>query len=294
MSGSPKTERTWVAKPSPCSGENFWRSCPHISSDERRMTFDFDGKKYAQASAHQKQWGARLIAELDLRGDEHILDLGCGDGVLTSQLAELVPQGRVVGVDASQGMIDAAQAHTRDNLSFVLMDINDWTLTDRFHLIFSNATLHWILDHRRLLANVYAHLRESGIARFNFAGEGNCSNLYRVIKEVMGQDGFRPRFNGFVWPWFMPGVGEYEALLKHFQFRETSVWGENADRNFPNAEALVGWIDQPSLVPFLKQIDGPDKESFRDAVVERMLKETAQGDGTFFETFRRINVLAKR
>ena len=258
------------------------------------MTFDFDGQKYAQASAHQKEWGVRLIAELDLRGGEHILDVGCGDGALTNHLAQLVPHGRVVGVDASQGMIDVARARATGNVSFVLMDINDWTVSDRFDLIFSNATLHWILDHYGLLANVYAHLRESGIARFNFAGEGNCSNLYRVVKEVMGQDRYRPCFKDFVWPWFMPSVGQYEAMLKHFPFRQTRVWGENADRNFPNAEALVGWIDQPSLVPFLKQIGGPDKESFRDVVVERMLRQTAQDDGTFFETFRRINVLPRR
>lgn len=258
------------------------------------MTFEFDGKKYAQASAHQKQWGARLIAELDLRGDGHILDLGCGDGALTGQLAELVPQGRVVGVDASQGMIDVARARLAGNLSFVLMDINDWTLANRFDVIFSNAALHWILDHRRLLASVCAHLREPGVARFNFAGEGNCSNLYRVVMEVMAHDRYKPCFEGFVWPWFMPSVDQYQALLAGFPLREARVWGENANRKFPSSEALVGWIDQPSLVPFLREIDSPDRKGFRDAVVERMLKETAQGDGSYYETFRRISVLAKR
>ena len=66
-----------------------------------------------------------------------------------------------------------------------------------FDLIFSNATLHWILDHRRLLANVYAHLRQSGVSRFNFAGDGNCSNLFRVVKEVMSQDRYAAYFDGF-------------------------------------------------------------------------------------------------
>ena len=258
------------------------------------MTFDFDGKKYAQVSTHQKEWGARLIAELDIRGAEQILDLGCGDGALTKQLATLVPEGRVIGVDASQGMIDVANARTVGNLSFILMDINEWTLADHFDLIFSNATLHWIVDHRRLLANVYAHLRQSGVARFNFAGEGNCSNFFRVVKEVMTQDQYPTYFEGFGWPWFMPSVEEYESILADSPFRHVSVWGENADRSFPSAEALVGWIDQPSLVPFLKQIGGSDKSGFRDAVVERMLQQTAQDDGTYLETFRRINVLVKR
>jgi trans-aconitate methyltransferase len=258
------------------------------------MAFDFDGKKYAQASAHQKEWGARLIAELDLDGTEHILDLGCGDGGLTSQLAALVPQGRVVGVDASPGMIDVAGTRATGNLSFCLMDINHWTLADRFDLIFSNATLHWILDHGVLLANVYDHLTDTGVARFNFAGEGNCSCLCRVVNEVMQQNKYEPYYQDFVWPWFMPSVEQYEALLQHVPFRETRVWGENTDRNFPGADALIGWIDQPSLVPFLRQVEGPVKKDFRDAVVERMLRETDRGDGTYFETFRRINVLAKR
>jgi len=257
------------------------------------MTFDFDGKKYAQVSTHQKEWGARLIAELDLRGTEQVLDLGCGDGALTYRLAALVPEGRVIGVDASQGMIDVATTRTAGNLSFIQMDINEWTLTDHFDLIFSNATLHWILDHRRLLANVYAHLRQSGIVRFNFAGHGNCSNFFRVVKEVMSQDQYTTYFEGCQWPWFMPSVDEYKAILADFQFRHVTVWGENADRSFPSAEALVGWIDQPSLVPFLKQISGSDKDSFRDAVVKSMIQQTGQDDGTYLETFRRINVLVK-
>jgi trans-aconitate methyltransferase len=258
------------------------------------MTFEFDGRKYAEASSHQKEWGARLITEFSLRGDEHILDLGCGDGALTSQLAELVPRGRVVGVDASQGMIDAARAHSRRNVSFVLMDINTWRLEDRFDLIFSNATLHWILDHRRLLGSVYAHLNDSGVARFNFAGEGNCSTLYRVVKAVMARARYASHFRDFIWPWFMPSLEEYATILRSFPFRETRVWGENADRRFPDAEALVKWIDQPSIVPFLKQIEGPGKMTFRNSVVDAMLQETSQADGTYFETFRRVNVLARR
>lgn len=70
------------------------------------MPYEFDAERYKQASAHQRSWGERLIAELALKGHEHILDLGCGDGRLTAQLAEQVPQGHVLGIDASQNMID--------------------------------------------------------------------------------------------------------------------------------------------------------------------------------------------
>ena len=82
------------------------------------MAHEFDGKKYAKASAHQKEWGTRLIAELDLQGTERILDLGCGDGALSAQIADLVPDGEVVGIDASRGMIEAARPKARKNLRF--------------------------------------------------------------------------------------------------------------------------------------------------------------------------------
>jgi len=77
------------------------------------MAHEFDGKKYKAASAHQKEWGAKLIGELNISGKERILDLGCGDGALTAQLAALTPQGSVVGIDASHGMIEAAKSQAR-------------------------------------------------------------------------------------------------------------------------------------------------------------------------------------
>ena len=86
------------------------------------MAHEFDGKKYEQASSHQKEWGSKLIAELELKGNERVLDLGCGDGVLSAHIAELLPDGKVVGIDASQGMIDVALPKAKDNLHFVLMD----------------------------------------------------------------------------------------------------------------------------------------------------------------------------
>ena len=71
--------------------------------------YEFDGEKYKQASKHQKEWGNNLISQLHLCGNEVVLDLGCGDGVLSEQIAQLVPQGKVIGIDASYGMLQTAK-----------------------------------------------------------------------------------------------------------------------------------------------------------------------------------------
>ena len=154
------------------------------------MPFEFDGEKYKKASAHQKEWGGKIIAEFSFSGDEHILDLGCGDGVLTAFLADLVPAGRVLGIDSSKNMVDTARQLEKKNLQFELLDINAIHFTAAFDLIFSNATLHWILNHTRLLNNVYRALKPGGKVRFNFAAEGNCSNFFRVIRDVMADRQF--------------------------------------------------------------------------------------------------------
>lgn len=259
------------------------------------MVFEFDAEKYKKASAHQRQWGKKLIAELNLKGVERILDLGCGDGGITAQLAELVPDGLVIGIDASQGMIDSArQTYKAENLKFDLMDINALDFEDEFDVVFSNATLHWVKDHNNLLANVHKSLKADGIVRFNFAADGNCSTFFKVIRQVMAKNQYAGYFEGFEWPWYMPTVDEYEKILKQFGFKEAKVWGENADRYFANAEKMIRWVDQPSIVPFLKCVEMSDKQAFRDAVVEQMIKETLQADGRCFETFRRINVFGKK
>jgi len=251
---------------------------------------DFDGRRYEKASAHQKEWGTKLIAELDLRGSERILDLGCGDGEISAQIAERLPGGSVVGIDASPGMIRTAVAKTGTNLQFLLMDINEIRFVDQFDVVLSNATLHWVKDHRSLLRNVYRALRTGGCFRVNFAGEGNCSNFFNVIRKTMARREFADCFASFEWPWYMPSVDEYEALVESNWPSHARVWGENADRFFPDVEAMISWIDQPSIVPFLACVPEEDKRAFRDVVVSRMIEETKQVDGRCFETFRRINV----
>ena len=258
------------------------------------MAHEFDGKKYEKASDHQKEWGTRLIDELNLKGHERVLDLGCGDGSITAQIAALLPEGEVLGIDASEGMITAALPKELHNLNYRRLDINALDFDAEFDVVFSNATLHWVKEHKRLLRSVHRSLCPGGLLRFNFAGEGNCSYFFSVIQEAMTRNEFRSFFTGFEWPWYMPTVNEYQALVEYSGLQNVQVWGENADRHFPDEEAMIRWIDQPSLVPFLAYVDEQKKVAFREFVVRRMIEETKQKDGRCFETFRRINVSAAK
>lgn len=263
-------------------------------TEEQIMPHEFNGEAYKQSSTHQKEWGKKIICEFDLMGNEHISQPGCGDGVLTAQLAELVPEGFVLGIDSSRGMIEVASELRKKNLKFKLQDINSLDYQEEFDLVFSNATLHWVKDHNRLLNNSLRCLKKEGMVRFNFAAEGNCSHFLKVIKIAMKLPEYSRHFKSFTWPWYMPAVDEYENLVRQFRFGEIKVWGEIADRFFPDKETMIKWVDQPSIVPFLGCIPKKEKQGFRGYVVEKMVEETRQVDGRCFENFRRINLSARK
>lgn len=256
--------------------------------------FEFDGEKYRKASKHQKEWGNSLIAQMQLKGNEKIIDLGCGNGELTEQLALQVPSGTVLGVDASHGMIQAAKKTGKSNLRYLQMDINDMDFKEEFDIIFSNAALHWIKDHALLLQHSFQALKSGGRIYWNFAGDGTCRTFYAVMQAMMEQPEYKEFFQGFEWPWYMPSKTEYDLLVGAIDFCDVKIIEENKDRYFADVDEMVRWIDQPSKVPFIQNVPEEKKEAFRREVIENMVARTQQPDGTCFETFRRINVYAQK
>lgn len=257
-------------------------------------TYEFDGEKYKAASAHQKEWGTGLISKLTLQGDEKILDLGCGDGSLTKQLSSLVPNGKVIGIDASMGMIKTAKKLSRDNLEFMQIDINDLDFFDEFDIIYSNAALHWVTDHHRLLQNSHTALKKGGIILWEFGSEGNTVNFLEVIRRNIMEDTYREYFKDFGSPWFFPSKKQYETMISEIAYSDFVITEVNRDKFFETSDAMIKWIDQPCIVPFIEWIPDVLKDRFRETVIEEMLKKTRQTDDTYFETFRRLQVYAKK
>lgn len=258
------------------------------------MPHDFHPSRYEQASSHQRQWGTKLIEELELTGTERILDVGSGTGLLAAQLADRVPQGFVLGIDASASMVDESRKRLRTNLEFQQLDVLDAQFYEDFDLVFSNATLHWVTDHVRLLDILYQALKPGGVLRVNFAAEGNCAHFFRIVHELLDSPPYHRAFADFRWPWYMPTVEAYQDLVDAVPFSFAQVWGQHADRDFPDAESIVAWIDQPSLVPLRAHVSPDIGDQLRTEVVRRMLAETRQPSGAFHESFRRINVLARK
>ncbi len=258
------------------------------------MTYEFDGNQYEKASTHQTSWGERMVELLPLNGTERVLDIGCGDGRVTQKIALRVPNGAVLGIDASNGMITSAKKYESENLRFKVLEVNELSFHEQFDVVFSHAALHWVRDHGILLQKTYEALQLGGYAKLNFAGNGTCPTLIEVIREAMSHTLYAKYFTEFVWPWYMPNSIEYQKMLSQSPFQEVEVWEEHKERLFPSADPLIKWIDQPCLVPFLAVISGKDKQEFRDTVIDHMVQRARQTKGGFLELFCRLDVFAKK
>ena len=262
------------------------------------MAFEFNAQHYITASDHQLLWGQQLVNELQTSRERVHPGPGvAGTGVLTALLALQVPQGSVVGIDASQQMTAAARQRHRhiNNLSFRTLDINHLCSENEFDVIFSNAALHWVHHHDQLMQRVRRALKPGGRIRFNFAGAGNCIHLIDTLQQTLATPEFAPLFGRFTWPWTMPTVAETNSVVRSAGFDEVQVWNRRQDTRFPNAQPLISWIDQPCLVPFVTALqDIEQKRLFRKRVIQQMMTLTRQPNGDFLETFQRINVKAHK
>jgi trans-aconitate 2-methyltransferase len=261
------------------------------------MTFEFNPQHDIETSDPQQAWGEGLIKELNLEGHESILDLGCGDGRLTALLARQVPAGCVIGIDASQQMTAAArELHRRQtNVSFRTLDINHLCCENEFDVVFSNAALHWVHDHKQLMTNVHRALKAQGLIRFNYAGKGHCVGLMEILTRIMTEPEFAPLFADFLWPWNMATVKDTSELVVDAGFNGVKVWKETEEARFLDQDTLISWMDHLSLDPFLAAIKNRQTaQRFRDRIVEHMIQEMRQSNDTFVEASCRLNVQAQK
>jgi trans-aconitate 2-methyltransferase len=237
------------------------------------VPLDWDASTYARVGGGVMALGDEVLGRLQLRGDETVLDAGCGSGELTAKLAACVPRGRVLAVDGSPRMVQLARERLGDRATVWVGDLLELEVPAPVELVFSAATFHWIADHERLFARLRGALAPGGRLVAQCGGEGNIAAVRRAIEAVSGD----------AWsPWNFAGPRETEARLRAAGFAQARCW--LYDRPVTPAEPLA-FLKTVILGEHLARLPTAERDPFARAVLEH-------ADEPFTAHYVRLNIEA--
>ncbi|MGN6371999.1 MAG: class I SAM-dependent methyltransferase [Solirubrobacteraceae bacterium] len=228
---------------------------------------DWDAGAYDRISTPQQRWGADVLARMPLKGDELVLDAGCGTGRVTEMLLERVPRGRVIAVDSSPGMVEAARERLGERAEVRLVDLRELELQERVDAVLSTATFHWIADHDLLYRRLHAALRSGGRLVAQCGGKGNVQRVHDAAREVGEQPQFAEHFTDWSRPWNFTSPEQAHDSLLAAGFRQARCWLTPAPARPPEPRTFLATV---ILNPFLARLPAELEDEFLDQVHRRL------------------------
>jgi trans-aconitate 2-methyltransferase len=241
---------------------------------------EWNGASYDRISGPMEALGRQVLARLRLRGDETVLDAGCGSGRVTQALIERLPRGRVIAVDASPSMARAARERLGARADVRVLDLLELELEAPLDAILSTATFHWIGDHERLFARLHAALRPGGQLVVQCGGEGNIDRLRGVANEILARAPYAEHFAGWQAPWNYAAPGATEDRLLAAGFARARCWLAPAPTQPEYPREFLTTI---VLGPHVQQLPEPLRDPFMDELL------AAVGEPVFID-YVRLNI----
>lgn len=230
----------------------------------------WNAKEYSKSSSAQEKWANELIAKLSFKGNERILDIGCGDGKSTAAIAKYLEQGSILGIDSSPEMIKFAKENF-PRVEFIVCDASKLIFENEFDVIFSNATLHWVIDHSPVLSGIKKALKTSGRVLLQMGGRGNAASILDVGNIMIKEGRWAQYFNGFSFPYGFYGAEEYEVWLKKVGLKAKRIEMIPKDMTQNGIDGLSGWI-RTTWLPYLERIPQELREEFIEELASRYIK----------------------
>lgn len=247
------------------------------------MAQDWDVKLYDNQHGFVTSYGEAVLDLLAPQPGERILDVGCGTGHLTHQIAE---RGAVpVGIDPSPAMIEAAQAAYPD-LDFRPYDAADFSFPEPFDAIFSNAALHWVTDAENAARCMSNALKPGGRFVIEMGGKGNVQTILQTFFKGLELGGCR----NYGHRWFFPSIGEYSSMLERYGLEVSTAWLFDRPTPLEGEDGYRNWITM-----FGEAIHAEiDSEGYQQAVKdgEERARSMMYREGTWFADYRRLRLIA--
>jgi trans-aconitate methyltransferase len=257
-----------------------------VSERVRQAGAEWNANLYDARHDFVWKYGSDVVALLDPQAGERILDLGCGTGHLTAQIADSGAQ--VIGVDRSAEMVAGARL-AYPNLKFEIADAKALPFREEFDAVFSNAVLHWVHEPEQALRSIRRTLRTGGRVVAEFGGKGNIRAMQEAFDRALVELGAAKP--GEVQPWYYPSVSEYSTLAEKngFEVRLITLF----DRPTGLADGAAGmrnWITMFGA-DYLAKAGEPRREEFLRRV-EEILRPKLFRDGQWWADYRRLRLVA--
>jgi trans-aconitate 2-methyltransferase len=242
---------------------------------------EWDGQSYDRISQTMEALGLEVLSRLPLKGDEVVIDAGCGSGRVTAALLERLPDGRVIAVDESSSMADAARERLGRaapagpeqhgvqpaRVDVRVLDLLDLAVEEPVDAIFSTATFHWISDHDRLFGRLRATLRPGGRLVAQCGGEGNIEILRGEVASVLAAEPYAEHFAGWRAPWNYAAADTTRERLLRAGFSSAECWLQAAPRRPEQPREFLTTI---ILGPQAQQLPPRLRERFIDDVLDAL------------------------
>jgi trans-aconitate 2-methyltransferase len=240
---------------------------------------EWHASDYSRQSGLQQAMAEEQLSGLTLEGAERILDVGCGDGKITAEIAGRVPRGSVLGVDPSRDMIAFAASHfgppAHRNLSFEVADVRRLPYRDAFDLVVSFNALHWVPEQGAAVSSIRAALKSGGRVLLRLVPEGRRKCLEDVIEEVRHRARWADCFQGFRTPYKHFTPEEYRALAERHGFRVLRLHVEDKAWNFMTREAFVAF-GRATFVEWTERLPESEWQEFVTDVLDRYQSVAAE------------------
>lgn len=254
---------------------------------------DWNPSLYLKFANERTQPSLDLIARVALDSPRTIIDLGCGTGNSTAALRRRWPEAEVTGLDNSPQMIEAARREYPAG-RWVLADIATWHAAAPYDLVFSNATLQWLRDHRGLFPRLLAQVADGGALAVQMPHSGKLA-VRRLILDTADTPAWRDRMGAARGATAIEEAETYYDVLRPMA-RRVELWETEYLHVMAGPDAILEWIRATSLRPFLDALSGADERAAFEAELRERLRDAfpARVDGRVLFPFRRLFVVAYR